>query len=430
MNRERPTCTSAVGLVFLGAAVGVVFLLVLGGMSGPTVAAGAHAQGSIASPFIASGPAASVRDLSSEPTEAVAGTPVTVGWEAFTSSGDPATGFAVGCGVTISEGNGSMASAWVNSSATGALPRPANGTFQVAAADWNAGVLRLSVDLAAAAPVTVQLLGTSLPSTPAPVALSALPDLAHLAISHPLSSSSTQNGTYRSSTLWQVRDRFGDPAPGATLLVELAAGPGTSQTFVPVVWSTGGVTVAWVNYSVAAGTEGTVTVRDAAGAALFGPAALPGPASAPASSSSNLSPLALTVVALLGVGGFAGMGVLLSGGRRASGAGAEGEAELRKLAEGRAAVVEIVREGGPLMLHQIEARWEPPPAPPAVADWVASLVTDGTLTATLEEGGRARFALAERTDGPARVTLDEDELERGIARRDAAVEGTDEEGER
>jgi hypothetical protein len=55
-------------------------------------------------------------------------------------------------------------------------------------------------------------------------------------------------------------------------------------------------------------------------------------------------------------------------------------------------------------------------------------VTDGTLTVTLGEGGRARFALAERRSREPRVTLDEAALEEGIARRDAAVEDDEREG--
>jgi len=81
-----------------------------------------------------------------------------------------------------------------------------------------------------------------------------------------------------------------------------------------------------------------------------------------------------------------------------------------------------VREAGSLRLGEIEAAWDPPPAPPAVADWVASLVTDGTLTATLGEGGRARFALAGPRGEEPKVTLDEEALQREIARRDAAAD--------
>ena len=52
------------------------------------------------------------------------------------------------------------------------------------------------------------------------------------------------------------------------------------------------------------------------------------------------------------------------------------------------------------------------PGTPAVADWVASLVTDGTLTAALGEEGRARFALAERPVEEPKVTFDEAALDR------------------
>jgi hypothetical protein len=114
-------------------------------------------------------------------------------------------------------------------------------------------------------------------------------------------------------------------------------------------------------------------------------------------------------VALLAVGGIGGIGALLYGGRpRPSPTPTREEEELRRLAEGRATVVELLRRSGPLPLHEIEARWEPAPAPPALADWVASLVTDGTLRATIGDAGQARFALAERPEPEPQVTLDED----------------------
>jgi hypothetical protein len=199
-----------------------------------------------------------------------------------------------------------------------------------------------------------------------------------------------------------------------------------SETFVPVTWTVGGVTGAWVNYSAPSAGSGTVTVRDEANTTLLGPIAIPAlsaASSSPSPAAASLSPFALLAVVLLVVGAVGGMGTLLYGGRaRPARARTDDEEELRRLAEGRATVVEIVRRAGALGIPEIEAAWEPPPAPPSVADWVASLVTDGTLTVTLGEGGRALFSLAERTPREPLVTLDEDALERGIARRDDASE--------
>ena len=374
----------------------------------------------------------SIEPVGSEPSEAGAGDPATFSWQSLGAGGARLTGFAVACELTVTETvNGSSGPAWVNSSTAGPLSASANGTFSVPAAAWSAGVLNLSITFAAAVPETVRLLGPSLPSLPAPVALTILPDLEHLALYDPyVVKNTTQHGTLSNVTFWHVRDRFGDPAPGASLIVDYSSGGSVNRTFVPVVWSTAGTTGAWVNYSANVSVGGTLTVLDGAGSKLLGPLAVTSTATGPAASASSLSPLAEAVVALLAAGGLAGMVALLSGGRpRPSSAAGDEDEELRRLAEGRATVVELVRRAGSLSLHEIEVVWEPPPAPPALADWVASLVTDGTLTAALGEGGRAKFALAAPSVGKPRVTLDEEAFERGIARRDAAV-GPDEDEEK
>jgi len=373
----------------------------------------------------------SIGPVGSEPTEAEAGDSTAFSWDALGVSGARVTDFAVTCELTVTEtANGSNAPAWVNSSTAGPLVASANGTFSVPAAAWNAGLLTLSLTFAVAVPVTVRLFGPSLPSIPAPVALTILPNLEHLALYDPVvERNSTEHGILSDSTFWHVRDRFGDRAPGASLIVDFVTGVSVNETFAPVVWSVGGTTGAWVNYTANVSEGGTLTVLDEARSTLLGPLSVPVTATEGAASTPSLSPLSLAAVGLLAAGGLVGMVALLSGGRpRPSSAAGDEDEELRRLAEGRATVVELVRHAGPLSLHEIEVAWEPSPAPPALADWVASLVTDGTLTATLGEAGRARFALAERPVGEPRVTLDEEALERGIARRDAAV-GPDDDNE-
>ena len=373
----------------------------------------------------ATGPATSIEAAGAVPTEMVVGAPTAFAWEALDAHGALVLSFAVAAELTVTEsGNGSNDPAWVNSTSIGAITRSANGTFAVPSAAWSGGVLNLSVDVGTAVPATVRLFGPSLPSVPVPMALTVLPDRSHLVLYLPgVPLISTHGGVRSNATLWHVHDRFGDPAPGAALAVEYTTQGSVNQTLSPVVWSAGGgTTVAWVNYTTNGAQPGTLTVLDAAGATLLGPISVPANVSAASSGPPSLSPFALAAVALLGLGGVGGVGVLLAGGRpRPSPATTREEEELRRLAEGRATVVELLRRSGPLTLHEIETSWEPPPAPPALADWVASLVTDGTLTATIGEGGRARFSLAERPAAEPRVTLDEEALEQGIARRDAAV---------
>lgn len=371
----------------------------------------------------------SLAPVGTPPSEVTAGAPTDFAWEALNASGDGVAGFALACelAVTVSA-NGSSAPAWVNSSVAGALGRAATGTFSVPSAAWSSGVLNLSITFAEATPVTVLLSGSSPPTASPPVAVVVLPDRDHLVLYAPDPSiTSTVDGMRANATFWHVRDRFGDPAPGALLTIEYSLGGTVDRSVEPVVWSLGGTSGAWVNYSAPDSESASLAVLDAAGATLLGPVNIPPNVSGGSGSAPLLSPFAVAGVLLLSAGGLGGIGALLLEGRpRGPKEATDAEEELRRLAEGRGSVVELIRRSGPMSLGEIESAWDPPPAPPAVADWVASLVTDGTLTASLQPEGRARFALASKAAGEPRVTVDEEALERGIARRDAAVE--DDEG--
>lgn len=364
-----------------------------------------------------------IGELGRAPSEGVVGTPIAFAWQALGPSGSRVASFAVACDLTVvATANSSSVLAWVNASTEGALVRSTDGTVTVPAIAWNGGVLNLTVSVASAVPVTVRLFGAALPSLPDPVSLAVLPDLFHLVLYSPLTNNSSHPGERTNVTFWHVRDRFGDPTPGAYLVVEIANATTLTRTFEPVNWTTGGMTGAWVHYSVSTSENATVRIMDRSGAMLLGPISLPALSTSVAPATAELSPILLALVALLAVGAVAGMATLIFGGRpRPSPGSADGEEELRELAEGRETIVALVRAAGSLGLAEIEASWSPHPSPPALADWIASLVTDGTLTATLEESGRACFALAEHpVEGP-KVTLDPAALELGIARRDAAV---------
>ena len=100
------------------------------------------------------------------------------------------------------------------------------------------------------------------------------------------------------------------------------------------------------------------------------------------------------------------------------------EEELRRLAEGRGELVGLLARLGSADLRTLEAAWQPPPAPPALADWLASLIADGTVDAAVGSDGGARFRLAEGRPNPTtRVTVDAAVLERAIDRRDAELRG-------
>lgn len=367
-----------------------------------------------------SGTATSVAELGPAPSDVVVGTPFSLAWQALGPGGVRATSFSAATELTVvASANGSTLPTAANDSATGPLSRSPNGTFSIPASAWNNGMLDLTLNVTSAAPATVRLFGPELPSEPAPIAVPVNPDLDHVVLYDP----SPQGNATSNDTLWLVRDRFGDPVPGAYLYVDFVTALAQRTTVVPVTWTSDGTTAAWVNYSLPANGTGTLRVTDGANATVLGPLVVAAPVVATVVPAPALSPLLVATIALLAVGAVVGMAVLVFGGRARPRVGAvEGEEDLRRLAEGRATVVELVRDAGPLGLAEIEAQWEPPPAPAALADWVASLVTDGTLTATLGEGGRARFSLAAPPPEEPKVTLDEEALAREIARRDAAVD--------
>jgi len=432
-SRGPASILSALVLAGFGLALLTIVLLPPGGLMGaghPTGAGPSWTSPAAPGDGRALPSVSSIFEVGSPPTGGVVGDPLPFLWQAVGPGGARASTFEESCELqlVVSE-NGSEEPAWVNSSVAGPLHR-SGGWFPVPAAAWSDGVLGLNVTPGMAAPVTLSLLfitGVELEAIPAPVNMTILPDLVHLVLYDPVLSS--VNATARTNdTFWHVRDRFRDPTPGARLFLEYSTATSVTKTVEPVIWASADTTGAWVNSSAQGAGSGTFRVLDAANATLLGPTPVPALAVASTPTTpASLSPLALAAVALVAVGGCLGITGLLFGGRsRSTPSPHDGEEDLRRLAEGRATVVELLRRSGPLSLAEIEAAWEPPPAPPAVADWLASLVTDGTLTATLGEGGRARFAVAERPSEELKVTFDEATLEREMARRDAAAEEKDE----
>jgi len=377
--------------------------------------------------------ATSIAEVGTTPSVSVVGRPISLVWQALDPGGARVPGFAVACELTVAlTSNGSSERAWVNASSGGSLGRSANGTFSVPSVDWNLGVLNLTVSPATAVAVTVRLSGPLLPSVPPPVAVTVEPDLDHLVLYGPIyatPASPSPADARTNATFYHVRDRFFDPTPGAFLILEYSNATLTTTTFVPVTWAVDGATGAWVNYTAAGTGNASVRLTDEANDTLLGPIEIPAVASPAAPAAASLSPFALLAVAVLAVAAVVAILSLIYGGRsRPEVVPASDEEELRRLAEGRATIVELVRRSGSVGLAEIEAAWEPGPPPPVLADWLASLVTDGTLTAALGEGGRARFSLAEHPVEEPKVTFDERALDREIARREAAVDDAAEGG--
>lgn len=347
------------------------------------------------------------------------GSPVPLTWGAFTSAGALDASFAASLELTVRTATGAP-EAWVNASGAGTLGALGNGTYGVPASAWVGGLLSVNLTVATAGDVTIALSGAGLPALGEPMRLVAEPQLRNVRLFDPMVA---RAGARTNATLWHVEDAFGNAASGALLTIALAFGSERSESVVAAVPLPGGGSGAWVNYTAPSSGAGVVTVTDAAGAVVLGPIAVP-MASARAPAVTPVDALATVVpVAAAGAAGF----TVARRRRRRRAPGAATERELRQFAEGRARTVELVRRAGAADLAGLEAAWEPAPAPRELADWIASLVADGTLGATLGEDGVARFCLADRGTSSPRPTFDREALELSLRRRDEALAEDEEE---
>lgn len=361
---------------------------------------------------VAPAPAVSIVALASPPTGAVvAGTAVPLSWAALDVGGSVDRAFAANAELLVVGASGPV-DASVNTSAAGPLDDLGDGTFGVPGSAWIGGVLNVSLTVRTSTTVELALVGSALPESAPNLTVTIVPDREQLRLSEP---TVARAGARSNATLWRVSDRFGNAVPGAPLTVVLDFGGERSAQVVHATALAGGGSAVWINYTATSGSSGVVTVLDGAGDLLLGPLAVPAAGAA--------GPDAAVEAVAAGVPlGAVGLGALAVVRRRRRDRGAaDGDRALRALAEGRARTVELVRAAGAVDLAGLEAAWEPPPAPPALADWLASLVADGTLGATVGPDGGARFCLAQ--DAPAlRVTVDPEALDRSLRRRDEDLE--------
>lgn len=366
---------------------------------------------------VLAGPATSIvaAALAGTPTT-VAGTAAVLEWEARDPAGATVPLYASPAEISLTTAAGGDVAGWVNATGLGPLSSALPGWFDVPVGAWANGTLRVTIDVPSAGTIDVGLsVADGGPAPPAPFALTVLPDDRELRLFDP---APAESGTRSGATLWRVTDRFGNPVPGAEVLVTTTVGS-RSTTVGAYAASVGpAATAVWVNYSVPGATPATVTVSDLAGDALLAPIEVGVP-------SPTLAEELLLVTVLPGAGAGAALGILAWRRRsipsRDSREAPDDDPELLRLAEGRAAAIEIVRDAGAIDLAGIAARWAPPPAPPDLADWVASLVTDGTLAATDAGQGVARFALAPEPDDAVTVVVDPEELDRALRLRAAAT---------
>jgi hypothetical protein len=362
---------------------------------------------------VGTAPAARIAAFGGAPAGSVtAGKPVRLAWAAYDRLGTLDRTFGANLELSLSIGNGTPL-AWVNASGAGPLEAIDPGTYGVPSSAWIEGILNLTVTIGSAATVTAQLHGTGLPAGVAAATFTVVPDRDHVRLFDP---QVRDRGGRTNATLWRVEDRFGNSAPGALLTVELSLVGELSDQVVVAIPLPGGGSGVWINYSAPGPEAGELLVVDAAGQSVLGPYPLPA-LGAPASDATTVDAVAAAVPI-----GVVGLAVLAVARRRRRGRAGAADTELRDLAEGRARALALVESAGEIDLPGLEAAWEPPPAPPALADWLASLLADGTLGATVGEDGRARFCLASgRAHGP-RVTLDPEALARSLRQRESETD--------
>jgi hypothetical protein len=341
-----------------------------------------------------------------------AGATVAVVWAAFAVSGGVDPSFATAATIGLQGPSGTPV-ADVSAPGVGLLTRLGNGTYGVPSAAWLGGYLRVNLTVLTAGPLSVSLAGAGVPGGVAPVNLSVAPDRTQLRLFAP---SVARAGPRDNATLWRATDRFGNAVPGAAVTIELAFGAERDDVVVTALALPDDASGAWINYSAPGPGAGTVTVVDEAGDVLLGPLAVPAVPAPP-----GLGP-AVTTLAAIGPAGAAGsVAFAVVRRRRRRRASPGGDAELQALAEGRARTVELIEAAGATDLAGLEAAWGGA-APPALADWVASLVADGTVRGTVGPDGRPRFCLADRPHAAPRVTVDTEALDRSLRRRDAALD--------
>ncbi len=289
---------------------------------------------------------------------------------------------------------------WVNASVPGALEGLGPDAFGFNATGWYGGYLNFSLGLLRAGIYELKFV-SDLPIAAAPsgmIELAVDPDLYALRLVAP---HVVLGGDRTNSTLWHLVDPFGNPAPPGRLYLVESFGGSTRESTVPIdvnatsAW-------AWVNYTApdpSAGSLAIVTEWNETLAVLSIPA---GPAAPP------LVPLGLLATGSAAALAVAVVVAVLLRRRRGLPRPAEGEEvpaeELRRQAEGRAQLLDRLRHDGPLTVEELD-RAVRGAGRPEVNEWLASLVTEGLVTAERGPGGSVRFAAAGPAEGAAPARL-------------------------
>jgi hypothetical protein len=353
---------------------------------------------------------------------AVVGTPVSVAWQADDVQGVAVDDFsATGSLNILGSGGAPLDRAYVNASGVGPLDETAPGEFAIPASAWELGRLTLTLATTNVGSFVFALSGPGLLDQTRALAVGFVADLDHLHFYDPTVALA---GDRLNHTFWLVADEYGNAAPGAAVEIYYTSDGTQTEAIVPLQSAGGGATGVWVDFTAPTSFGGSREVRDAAGTILLGPIAVP---SVP-SSTASLSAPDLTLATAVPVGAV-GVGLTAWAQRRRRNSPTRddrpADEDLRRMVEGRDRVISLVRDARALELTGIEAAWGSAPVPPDLADWVASLVADGTLGARSGPDGVARFYLITSPDGPPVVLLDFEALERATTARRELTEDPD-----
>lgn len=357
-------------------------------------------------------PPAALGWLGSPPGHMTAGEPLDVSWIAESANGSRTPQFAQTILVTIAPPAGGADGLSLAAAVPGALEEVANDSYRVNATGWFGGYLNFTITIARAGTYALRL------TSPLPVAfapngaydLAVLPDTQALRL---VDGRTTVSEGRTNHTLWHLIDPYGNPAPPGSIAVIGAFGGSPLRESVPIL-TNATAAWAWVNFTAPGTAAGTVTLVTAWNQTLtvFDVPAAPG---------TDL----LTWGSLIGSGAAAGavLAALLfrrRARRRGGPDGPDGELgpdDLRRYAQGRAALLEKIRTEGPLPMPAILEGEERSASDRAeISEWLASLVTEGQVIAEPGPLGEPFFRAVERapvTPAPLpRVQVDPTALDR------------------
>lgn len=335
--------------------------------------------------------------------------------------GDPVGPFAAEVNLTVVGPAGSAGGAWVNTSLGASFLDAEGGRAALPSSAWADGALALAFTTTTGGRWAVLAsAGTASDPLTASAIVDVGADAEHLRLADPRVATP---GARTNQTLYTVTDRFGNALAGGFLVVRAVFGPAVSvaQSRVEVA---DGISTVWVNYSAPNADAGAVYVESSLGGAVLATLYVPG-FSAPAVAASVVA----AVVAVGGIGAGC-LAVALLRRRRAGTAAATApvEAELERLAVGRAHVLARLGADGPLGTESlVEGCPGPRPTAREFDDWLEALVTEGAVVRRRSPYGAWEYALGDvpPPDAPIvlKVDLDPEALERALGRRDERPEG-------